>query len=112
MVQDVERFGTELNPELLRNARRLPVFRKRAVDVPQIWADDCIPAGIAICSERRGHETVRVEPDSVELPVACVEIATRLGIGTRGIGAETIVDTVCDRDGSTAPSSVDTMNEI
>src|SRR5437867_12825165 len=95
MIQDIECLRPELNPELLGNPRHFPILGERAVQIPQIGTDDGVSSRIPVNTERSGHKTVRVEPGPVQLPVACIKIASCDGIRPRRVGSEAIMDTVC-----------------
>src|SRR5207244_3518473 len=87
----------ELNSELLGDPRHPPVLGERVVHVPQVGTNDGVSARVAIGTKWRGYEAVGIEPDSVQLPEAGVEIASGTGIRPRGRGAEAVVNAVGDR---------------
>ena len=65
MVQDVESLRAELNSELLRDRRHLPVFAQRAIQIPQIGTNDGVSSRVAIGPKRRRRKAVRVEPNTM-----------------------------------------------
>src|SRR5262245_46055717 len=96
MVQNIKRFRTELNSELFGDPWYHPFLAQRAIQVPQIGTNDRVSSSITVCTERRWYKAIRIEPNTVELLIAFVEVASRDSIRARRIGAQAVVNAVRD----------------
>src|SRR5262245_32333495 len=96
MVQNIKRFRTELNSELLGDPWYHPLLAQRAVQVPKIGTNDGVPPGVTVRTERRRCKAIRIEPYTVELLIPFVEVASRDRIRARRMCAQAVVNPIRD----------------